>query len=886
MIINKSCISAFSRTRPFVALATKSKLFDPSFSLTSELILANYMTGKVYPPTTTDLKFCKLLWCETEAASYLVSGHENGVISLYELTEEGLVLVRSNEYMDGDVTALEYLPSKSVLVAGSSNGKIIFWTLTDLDKEYKLDIPISAHITAIAWNAKVPKILCVGTADGSIKVLDIKKNSVIMTLSNKDITEVRAMEWDSTLSTKLLVMSDRPYLTIFDLSTDSVTHVGNHPDSLIGFKDDILASKNVIEKGDTKINIKETFDISFSPRDSVVAVSYADGTTEVLSIPVMPRRMPFFRRRHLIFTLGAVSAQKGVLTDIDTSLVSKKIILPKEASENGSEGFYKEMVKMVRESKSNTDIAQFLLEKAAGAEEDSEASITVDLNDDEILSIVKGDLEFLKDSRKNVALCHIYAVLTGKVENLRNIDDLAAILVLSKIANDYSSLVNIKNSRILAAIALFHDILRDPSLYTNACHKQEFIAICSLVSKDFGKYIDSRMGLCEYHLGNLGNVNHVMLDLGDFVTGDVKLTSQCLVDYFWYKVFQGEYDDVKDLNIIDEDVEYYNRVMQGHIDQITNATSNLGKTPTFTSTVPRFTRVTESRIDREGTSVWPGATGVPITPSQVTNNASIYNQPQDYSGRQVSKAVPAPFASKISAGPVTPVGGCPVQPAVQQRPVIPAPSKVRPEYSPVTHKATLKSPNMIQPNFSFPSGSMRSSITRPPAGVVPPAPASMGYPPVGIPSKTALEGFSRQKSSGANAVPMPSVKPVSTLPYSQIPTALEQLHVTNTQISTPVDAVAIVKRFDSLVSMIRERAAAKNSLIIKQRKNQHLNALGVYDTINKSAIPVGVLETMDTICLRMETPDITIKSDIDAIVSKQNDCIWLKAFSDLVKLLY
>ena len=273
MIINKRCISAFLPSQPFVAMATKSKLIDNSFSMTSELILVNYMTEKIYPSITTDQKFCKILWCETAEASYLVAGHENGIISVYELREEGLVLIKSKAYMDEDITALEYLPSKSMLVAGSYRGKIMFLTLSNMDKDYILDIPLSMHITAIAWNPKVTKILGVGSAEGIIKVLDIKKNTVVMTINNKEINEVKELKWDGENITKLKVMGDKGYIITFDLSNDSVSRMGNQQEDLIGFYKNIFISKNTIESGSSKISIKDAFDCSISSRDPVVALS-------------------------------------------------------------------------------------------------------------------------------------------------------------------------------------------------------------------------------------------------------------------------------------------------------------------------------------------------------------------------------------------------------------------------------------------------------------------------------------------------------------------------------------------------------------------------------------------------------------------------------------
>ena len=82
MIFNKSYLTTFSKNKPFLALASKGKIIDSKFTLSSELSLYDYSEDIHYSPLQTDSEYCKLEWCEKENFQILACGHTNGSISL------------------------------------------------------------------------------------------------------------------------------------------------------------------------------------------------------------------------------------------------------------------------------------------------------------------------------------------------------------------------------------------------------------------------------------------------------------------------------------------------------------------------------------------------------------------------------------------------------------------------------------------------------------------------------------------------------------------------------------------------------------------------------------------------------------------------------------
>lgn len=825
MEINKRCISAFARTEPFVALATKSKLFDPTFSLTSELILINYMTGKFYPPVITELKFCKIRWCEFNSISYLVAGHENGVISIYDRTEEGLVLLKSKPCMEGDITALDFLPSKSILVAGSSKGKIVFWTLSNLDKEYALDIPLSVGISAISWNPKVSKILCIGTSDGVVKVLDIKKSSVIMTLGSKDFSEIKQLEWDPENNTRLIVMSEKGYLNVFDLSNDSVARIGGHAEPLIGFGSGILVSRNLIENKGHAMKITESFDCSISKRDPVIALSYSSGSTQIMSIPFIRSSNPFFRHRKYIIT--------------QRSKYEIVVVNQCEASQNDQ--FYSTLIKMLHSNDVDMKaVGDFLLDNAENIDKrylGEENTVAIDTNDPVTLSFLKGDISKLRECYTKIDLGLLESMFERDVSLLKEVTDFNILFVFSKLLGDYSLLSKVANPRILAAIMIYNDV-KDFGILKGS---REALVLRGLFTKNFGEYIDNRVVPEPNYLKKMKSIEACVQDIMDVASEPI--SSSYLTDLFWYKMFMDDLESLKGIRISDKNVEYFIK-MNSSPSVLTDKMKDLGvkqdvgRTPPSPAQRPQDSK---SSFRVYGSS---------------HQSSSSTHHPSIQKSHATSKIAEAPQQAFPIASP------------------FPRPSAAL-GFSSTARSSTTSTP--------FPGTSSHGvHVKSPRLGNIPQPPRPVASGISMSPSSTVVpQRLSRMPSPSAS-IRAPIPRPASHTPAPRPPVQMDGSS-SGTHIGNPSD---IVSNFETTANELRERSASKNSLILRQRKIQYLNALNSYNSIDKASIPSGLLHAMDLVTKRIKCADETMKTDLDTLVDGFGDVLWLRAFVELAKMVY
>lgn len=892
MEINKRCISAFAKTGPFVALATKSKLFDTAFSLTSELILVNYMTGQTFPAITTDLKFCKILWCEFADKRYLVAGHENGYISVYDHQEEGLVLLKSKECLQDDIVALDFLFSKAVLVAASSKGKIIFWTLSNLEKEFALDVPLPPNITAVSCNPKVFKILCVGTSDGVIKVIDIKKLSVILTLNSKEFSEVKQLEWDSENNTKLCVMSEKGFVTVFDLSNDSTSQIGNHKSPLIGFQGSTLVSKTQLETKGVFIDIPESFECSISTRDPVVVLSQSNGITHIMSIPMYKKRVPFCRISNYLLT--------------PNSLYNLVVVNKYEAAE--TDEFYDKLIAIVNSPETcDSDIlGNFILDHNSAVElEDSSFNVDVDINDTFSYELVKNYFDSLKTCTYPIELSILDIIRTKDISRLNQITDFKIIVTVSKLLNDYSALSRLRNPRILAAILIFHKY-KD---FTPLESSSEGLAIKAILTKDFGLYLDNRSPKSENYLKCMKEYERLISVIQPYL--NTKLESKKLSEYFWYQVFMGNLEKVQNLNIVDPEVQLYlqmqneknleNKIrtirsqsidrkapavssqgfernksvssLSDKIAALSTETSELARVSSIPSYNPVHHPPAMSESYKPVTPTAPISTPAPYSgapknsfkaPSSAPNIMTNQNQQFNNLSGSYQQGVPSmPNSHQITSHPYS--QGIPTTPNIQPKPSIPtAPSSFQ-------SQGTLRTPHQ---NFTPPPKSpfLGSVPMNPLRGNMAPLPKSASP----TPSMQSLDSKNVQSPYSANIKP-PSPS-LSTQPSNPVSKSKEFLNVENPQ--------AVVSNFDNLVAEIRHKASLNTSIILKQRKTQLLNALNGYDSLDKTNIPPSILYVIDLVVKRIVANGNNLKSDLSVLVEGYNDIVWLKAFVELVKMVY
>ncbi|ELA41207.1 uncharacterized protein VICG_01806 [Vittaforma corneae ATCC 50505] len=878
MEINKRCISAFAKNEPFVALATKSKLFDPTFSLTSELILVDYMSGKIYPAVTTELKFCKILWCEFGEFQYLVAGHENGVISIYNRTEDGLALLKSKQCLEDDITALDFLASKAVLVAGSSKGKIVFWTLSNMEKEYALDIPISISISAIAWNPKVSKILCVGSADGVIKVLDIKKNSVIMTLNSKEFSEVRHLEWDPENNTKLNVMSEKGYITIFDLSNDTVTKLGDHKDPIIGFYRDIIVSKSQIEVGGTFIKVSDSFECAISKRDPVLSLSYVSGSTNVISIPVMRKTVPFCRVSRYLYT--------------PASKFEIKVVNAAEAP--SMDAFYHSLLEMVYSAKSLEEVAEYLLSNSKNVPRDlvdRKANIDIDINDPHTLDFIHGNIENLKTSKTSLNLGALECLFSKNTSCLAAITDFRIVYVLCRLLNDYDALSRISNPRLLATLLIFNKIKKFDLL----SNSREGRILKAILTKDYGMYIDSRVPPNISYLKQMKMLEALFKEIEPFITEPVR--SSKLSEYFWYKVFIDGPKSVEYLNISDPNIQFYVKMQTSQVlsdrmkglsvksAPVDQSPHRIQQPPMPSSSQLSYNMLQSKQPSCNVASAPQQGFNVPQQrPSQPsfsvpTAPQQSFNVPQQRPSQPSFSVLTAPQQSfnVPQQRPSQPSFGTPSQLGLgvsQQGAFIPKNQQAADFGQGPVSGAVYPAP--AQPSFTVPPKSPylpQRQISTPAAG----------YPNIPQPNPQATPApFKSFSPSGFSGIPQRSVPQMPSSPRGQLqnipskPT--DQIQVEN--------ADKIASDFTHLVSEIRQKADANKSLILRQRKQQYLNALSPYDSLDKSRLPPLVLHVMDLVSKRVAAADDNMKSDLDILVDGYNDVVWLKAAVELIKMVY
>lgn len=906
MEINKRCISAFSKNKSFVALATKSKLFDSSFSLSSELILVNYMTGEIFPPVNTELKFCKILWCEFGKNTYLATGHESGYISIYKLEEQGLVLVKSKMFAAEDITALDFLESKAVLVAGTSKGKIIFWTLSNLEKEYTLDIPLSLDITAISWNPKVSKILCVGSKDGIIKVLDIKKNSVIMTFTNKEFSEVKKIEWEGVNYTKLLVLSEKEFLIEFDLSTDTVRKIGKHSDPIIGFDGNVIVSKNALENNGVFVAIQNSFDCSISKKDPIIALSCSDNFTRIISIPFVNSIKPFFRIQNLIVSIS----KKFRIKFTNNSQV-----------ESDCFSFYRNLI----ESKENQ--VDVLINGARNSVL-RESKIKINIESGETMNLIQGNLEHIKNSKRKIDMKYLSCLFSNDISALKDESDFETVFIFSKLTNDYSLLSEMNNSRLCAAMIIKNSIptfdilsFSDEGCILKSILEREWPVFLDLITKNEKNYL-RKMKIIEFFIDLLGKE---------------KIISKSLIDYFWYKIGFGEIEDVKTLNVKDQNIKLYlqrnfsedvllskmplkdkNMIEFSSVDSrdkvegIRNYTSvadiaqqsnvkisqpltNISNASASYIPVVNKTGNTNSSVIKPVFSGFNGSmptlNNIPKPPSFSNNNLSsshpIPTTPKSFnnglSGQSTGSSFNVPTASVMS-GFKTPT------PTIN-KPIVPQPGIPFSQQPVSTPQASVNPPSRF--NFKL------SSTPRPVETV---AYSSQNVNNFNAPSPTN-QHVPINNNEGSFTNVYPSRGSQSAFPqksFNQSPVMPHNLSSQSTKFSSGsfnvpnidapsrrvADPQVIIAQFDSLIHDLMLKSSSITSLIFKARKNQFVNVLNEYLGSNKSILTDDQMFVMKSVCDRMSGPVENLKHDLDIIISETSDVMFLKAFVELVKMTY
>lgn len=850
MIVNKRCMAAFSRLQPLVALASKSRLFDPSQSLSSELFLLNYQSGKKYPTITAELKFCSLLWCESSSSSLLVAGHENGSISVYELSDSGLTLLHTKQCLSGDVSALDFFPlDNPVLLAGSSAGDIVFGTLPSLDNLHKLEVSLPSGITALACNQMYKKFLAIGTTNGQVVLFDLKKKAQVLRLSNKDFTEVKRISWDALDPTLLRVMTEREFLTVFNLKKDTTLRVGTHQSGILAFCDDILVSSGMISKGDLSTHIPEASDCSISTRDPVMALSRLDGTTEVTAIPLL--RQPVSLTSFANFILFCNKNNK---------IVIYKTTVPKikQTVELRNEELYSKLIEMVSSNVDKREIADYLFEESADASL-TDGRMKVDLKDPITRGLIKGDYSKLRITKKEMKMAHLAAILERNPTLLQDVTDFNEAFAICKIINDYSALKSINNPRILAALLIYCNVTD----YSPLCVGKEACSLHGLITGNINEYLNNRIEAKQNYSELMAEIFKALKEtmrLADAKgLSGAELASPYIVEYFWSKVARGEYEEVKGMPISDEYVKHYVKERSKPVSDSAHASSS-----THTSSLANAnssTRVSDSLASR--------MSNINVGRSPVGVRSSMPSAPP--SGVSSAPRVPAMPHSHAVPGPRVALNGADIDKL----------------HKPLA-SSTASLPNLpSSPGPRMPTSSSLPSIPKMPASAPIPSAVPRATPRMpGIPSAQHSP-----KLPSSFAVPSPvsnrPKEPAASFSGLPQPRKIQQPTPTSPAQTVPLSfsPAEVVSRFDAFLADLRERANTKNSLLIRTKKAACLGALHLYEE-NKSELPANLLIIMDAILKRVAMGGMTLKQDVEMIVKQEPNCVWLRALSDLVRMVY
>lgn len=823
MKVNKRCMAAFARSQPLVGLASKSRLFDPTLSLSSELILLNYQTGQEYPTVTTELKFCSLLWCETPTQLFLVTGHESGAISIYEMTEDGLVFQQTNASMTGDVVALDCFSSENpVLVAGSSTGEVLLWTLTNLGKEYKLDISVPGGVTAIACNQVYKKFLAIGASTGQVIIYDLKKKAQVLRLGSKDFSEVKGMAWEGSDPTVLTVMSEREFLTTFNLRLDSATKSISHSGPVLAFCGDILVSSGLVSKGKSTMCIPEASDCAISPRDPIMALACADGTTEVTVLPILRQPRGMCRASNTLwYSTGSALSHMRIPSILNLS----------QPDNSSTSSFYKSLIELVGNKSSPEEIGEYLLKHVDGS---SRGEMAVDLSDPVTQGLLRGNYSVLRDSSANTKLKYLGAILENNPSVLSEITEFNEALAISRILGDYSILKKVNNPRILAAV-LLHSGCAD---FSSLKGSGESGLLHGLLTGDVNEYLDNRLPQDEGYHKAMAFMGEALGEVQQLIAAknltEVELGSSYATEYFWYSVSNGRYEEVKDLKLSDPYVKQH--VMSR-------------------SVVPADVSISSGA--REGHGISRSMSQISLGSQKVSSYARPASSVESVGSVQRVQKPGLPMKLSGSSVPSS------VQSVRAQVPVqsIRTQAPLQPSMQSMRTQAPIQQPNgSVQP--VRPSTSPRPITS--PRSTVSPRPITAPYPQ--HPSRP-------EHASRTIPQPRPSIQhpasPPGPAPLPGNPARDEILH-----------------KFGELLKVLREKADTKNSLLIRQRKMQCLNALGIYESLDKSVISDSILSVMENLVARMKVEDERLKHDVDVLVQQERECVWLRAVSELVKIVY
>ncbi|KAH9410958.1 hypothetical protein HK407_09g13710 [Ordospora pajunii] len=949
MKFNKRCLTAFSDESPFMAMGTKSKLFDTSFSLTSELFLYDYSLGVQYPSLQTDNKFYRLKWCEGKGHSVLATGNEEGKVTLYAAVPEkeaSFEMLSSCNVLEGSVLGLDFNLSKEVLAAGSSNGKIIFWNLNKLDSQYTSDISISSNITCLAWNKKVSRILCAGTDDGKILILDIRAKNVAMTLGGEGISMVNDVMWHPSGSTSVIAATDKKALQCFNLSSDSMSEIGEHENGMIGLStiDELhiaAASKekiSIIEMSENRvvdtIDVDGVIEMSFSRKDPLMAFSYASGTTEIV-----PR-----------VSMNVISRYSSCIIG-DKVIAKEKYVIEDECLEEVEEDELHMKVKelLYKDGKyelNREELGELLLEECMRTnkecsedEEDLNKGIEglkldakLDLCDPLTLSLIRGDMEEAYEnaikSKKKVSLSLLLALAKDKdefPECLDGFDDMLILLSVTQISSVFSKLLEkISADQWMVFLAtISFSLLSDEEFVKNALKMAEKLEdrqkLCVYaITNDLEKYFELKSSMYKkptsvYEVREFfQEYKGLVCDL-ELMGGAYK--DQIINEYFWYGMAHGEkppaikYEDVgintylgnlKSHGVVDRNVpesEDIYDVKEMHKPAIPKQEQQKIEEPLKGIASPKHANT--------------GMYGMPLKLGEkdfhAQHDAKRGSVNTEVSTSKVNKIMPPmpaigsiPQRPPVSSTPsLGKVGKSPTLQMPQSRTSIPRPgygTSGSSGYANTSEEIMSKlyasimnsSSEHLNKSPSMPVyGSMSQGVRSPIIGKG--TPPKMGIPKPGMISSPMMSNRESFLKPGET-----SMKGMGGSVLRSPSPQMGQQNVNDAAKEADLDSEKILTEFESLIAGLTEKASEKANLIIKSKLKDISKKFALYKSVPRNTFGAKVLRGLNGINMEMKKNASTeeMKQNVQKIVcecaeSGENMAeIWMPCVYTLLQIVY
>ena len=177
-------------------------------------------------------------------------------------------------------------------------------------------------------------------------------------------------------------------------------------------------------------------------------------------------------------------------------------------------------------------MAEFLINNSEDIEDkyiENMGSIEVNLDDKLSHELVKGNMNVLKNSKKNIKMACLLSIIERDESIFDEIDDLESLFILCKIFNSFGHLNRIKNPCVLAAILLYNNIQDRSSLDLN----RESRIIKAALDYNVNEYLSNRV-IAGYEYYN--SISSILEEAVILNKHNQLITSPAVIEYFWYKV--------------------------------------------------------------------------------------------------------------------------------------------------------------------------------------------------------------------------------------------------------------------------------------------------------------------------------------------------------------